>query len=205
MLGLIRELVEINSHTPNKQGGDDVATRLVAMALDVGLSAQRIVSSTCADHLILSTPSASASIEGGTVLVGHHDTVFPPGTFEGFTEDGALARGPGVLDMKGGIVVMLEALRAMKAAGTFESSKIRVVLVGDEEVGSPEGKAIIETHSKGAARALVFEAGRAEDKIITARKGTGSAKVIARGKAAHAANNRTPSPISPNASSTSGS
>lgn len=189
MLGLIRELVELNSHTANKAGGDRVADVLEREARSLGLAVHRVSSTTSADHLILSTPLAEPSAEGVVVLVGHHDTVFPPGSFEGFRLDGALARGPGVLDMKGGIVVMLEALRALREASELRQTRVRIVLVGDEEIGSPEGRGVIQEHARGARAALVFEAGRANDRIITSRKGSGSAKIVAKGRAAHAANN----------------
>lgn len=189
MLSTLAELVEINSHTPNKAGGDAVGDRLEATARELGLSTRRLASEKYADHRVFSTPAAEASAEGAIVLVGHIDTVFPPGSFEGFRREGDIARGPGVLDMKGGIVVMLESLRAIsRLAGGFGGLRLRIVLVGDEEIGSPEGRPVITAESKGARSALVFEAGRAADKIITARKGTGSAKVVAIGKAAHAAN-----------------
>ena len=172
MLEAIRELVEQTSHTANKAGGDAVASLLAARATSLGLAVARITSERFADHLVISTRAAASSAEGAIVFVGHHDTVFPQGTFEGFTRDAKLARGPGVLDMKGGIVVMLEAVRAIGLAGGLDRLKLRIVLVGDEEVGSPEGRAVIQTHCQGAAQALVFEAGRAADKIITSRKGT---------------------------------
>jgi len=189
MLEAIRELVEINSHTPNKAGGDAVASILARRGVELGLTARRISSVSYADHLVLTTGPATNTGVGATLLVGHHDTVFPPGTFEGMSVADGIARGPGVLDMKGGIVVMFEALRALKEIGVLEQHAIRVILVGDEEVGSPEGRNVIQAYGKDARRALVFEAGRAADKIITRRKGTGSAKVVAKGRAAHAANN----------------
>ena len=99
--------------------------------------------------------------------------MFPPGTFEGFRRDGALARGPGVLDMKGGLVVAIEALRALAAAGALDARRVRLVIVADEEVGSPEGQAILRRELAGAACALVFEAGRAARRGHHARKGTG--------------------------------
>ncbi|MBL8742218.1 MAG: M20/M25/M40 family metallo-hydrolase, partial [Myxococcales bacterium] len=188
MLEAIRELVEQSSHTADKAGGDAVASLLAERATGLGLGVTRIASERFADHLVIASPAAARSAEGAVVFVGHHDTVFPRGSFEGFTRDATIARGPGVLDMKGGIVVMLEAVRAVQQAGGLPRLKLRIVLVGDEEVGSPEGRAVIQTHTKGASQALVFEAGRAADKIITSRKGTGSATVIATGKAAHAAN-----------------
>lgn len=186
ILTLIRELVTINSHTGNKAGGDEVGRVIAREAAAVGLEVKRVPSSRYADHLILSTRAAAASADGAVAFVGHHDTVFPPGTFEGFVREDKLARGPGVLDMKGGIVVMLEAIRAL--GDRASSIPVRIVLVGDEEIGSPEGQGVIADAVRGAACALVFEAGRAADKIITARKGTGSATATATGKSAHAAN-----------------
>jgi glutamate carboxypeptidase len=116
--------------------------------------------------------------------------VFPPGTFEGFRRDGALLRGPGVLDMKGGLVVIAYALKALAATGGLDAVvPIRVVVVSDEEVGSVEGAGVIGAAVTGAAAALVFESGRAGDTLITRRKGVAFVTAIAHGKAAHAGNN----------------
>lgn len=188
MLAQIERLVSINSYTANKAGGDRVGELLSESFAALGLSCERVASRTYADHLVFKTPRAAADPTGAIVLVGHHDTVFPPGTFEGFERDDRIARGPGVLDMKGGIVVMLEALRAIREAGGLDELPLVAVIVGDEEVGSSEGRPVIQAHASAAKAALVFEAGRAADKIITCRKGTGSAKVVAHGRAAHAAN-----------------
>ncbi len=188
MLEAIEELVVINSHTHNKPGGDEVGRILEERARALSLSCARAGSDKYADHLVLASELAETSAEGAIVLVGHVDTVFPAGSFEGFRREDGVVRGPGVLDMKGGIVVMLEAVRALREVGALDDLKLRVLLVGDEEIGSPEGRPFLVAESKGARAALVFEAGRAADKIITRRKGTGSAKVIAHGRAAHAAN-----------------
>jgi glutamate carboxypeptidase len=94
-----------------------------------------------------------------------------------------------VLDMKGGLVVVAWALKALAQTGILSSLPgIRVVIVADEEVGSPEGKAIIQSAVQGARGALVFEAGRKGDLVITRRKGTGAVTFVAHGKAAHAGN-----------------
>lgn len=188
MLARIEQLVTVNSYTRNKPGGDAVGDLLVQGAEELGLVVRRIPSELYADHLVFATKAAAESAEGATVLVGHHDTVFPAGSFEGFVRDGELVRGPGVLDMKGGLVVMLEALRALREVGLLDALPLRMIVVGDEEIGSPEGRAVIQREAEGARAALVFEAGRAFDRVITARKGTGSAKLVARGVAAHAAN-----------------
>ena len=178
-------LVEENSFTEHVEGGHRVAELLRDLFTIDGLVRRGVPSTTFADHLIFE--SVGRPDAAPITLVGHYDTVFPPGTFEGFRIDGDLVRGPGVLDMKGGLVVVATALRALAdTAGLAALPPIRLVIVADEEVGSPEGKAIIEAAARGSQSALVFEAGRAEDKIITMRKGTGGMKAIARGKAAHA-------------------
>ncbi|MBX3234337.1 MAG: M20/M25/M40 family metallo-hydrolase [Labilithrix sp.] len=178
----LAELVAVNSFTENKDGGNEVGRRLEELFAIPGLSARRVASTKFADHLVFSAGSSTPKV----ALVGHLDTVFPPGTFEGFRRDGDLARGPGVLDMKGGLVVVAWALKALAETGTLPS--LRLVIVADEEVGSPEGQAVIREATAGAESALVFEAGRKGDLVITRRKGTGSVTLTAHGKAAHAGN-----------------
>ena len=186
----LAELVSINSFTENTEGGNAVGRVLEELFAVDGLESSRVKSATgkFADHLVVSSLWTSRG-EAPIALVGHLDTVFPPGTFEGFKRDGDLARGPGVLDMKGGLVVVAWALKALAAAGALTSLPgLRVVIVADEEVGSPEGQAIIRESIEGARGALVFEAGRKGDLVITRRKGTGAMTILAQGRAAHAGN-----------------
>ncbi len=188
-VGLLRDLVLESSFTDDRSGCNAVGARLCEeLAAIAGISTRTVGGTRYGDVLIASTARAAASAEGAVLLVGHLDTVFPKGSFEGFRVDGAIARGPGVLDMKGGLVVMLEALRALSALGALDDLAVRMIVVADEEVGSPESFATIQEASRGAAAALVFESGRAADRVITARKGTGSVTAVARGKAAHAGN-----------------
>ena len=189
MLSSIERLVNVNSYTDHREGGLVVSEMLAEELSRIeGVSVRVVPSARFAPHVIASTRAAEGSSAGAIAVVGHLDTVFPPGTFEGFTRDGALARGPGVLDMKGGLVVAIEALRALGAAGLLDRARVRFAIVSDEEVGSPEGQGVLQRELRGAACALVLEAGRAADLVITSRKGTGSARVVARGVAAHAGN-----------------
>src|SRR4051794_632696 len=190
----LAELVSINSFTENVDGGVAVAKMLGELfAIDTALETKRVASKSgkFADHLVIESTwektDARLAAGGPIALIGHLDTVFPPGTFEGFKRDGGLARGPGVLDMKGGLVVVAWALRALAQVGALPS--LRVVIVADEEVGSPEGQGIIREAIAGSASALVFEAGRKSDLLITRRKGTGAVTITANGKAAHAGAN----------------
>ncbi|MDF2693853.1 MAG: Acetylornithine deacetylase/Succinyl-diaminopimelate desuccinylase [Labilithrix sp.] len=186
----LAELVTVNSFTENVEGGNAVGKILEELFSVEGLEASRVRSTSgkFADHLVVSSLWTNRG-EAPIALVGHLDTVFPPGTFEGWRRDGDLARGPGVLDMKGGLVVVAWALKALAAAGLLTSLPgLRIVIVADEEVGSPEGQPIIREAIAGARGALVFEAGRKGDLVITRRKGTGVMTIVAHGKAAHAGN-----------------
>ena len=189
MQRILRGLVEQNSFTDNAEGGRAVGELLRGEAFTIdGLRCAVHPSERYADHLVFTSNGAKGAPP--IALVGHLDTVFPPGTFEGFRRDGALARGPGVLDMKGGLVVVAFAIRAVAAiVGLDAVPPLRIVIVGDEEVGSPEGRDVIQAATRGSSSALVFEAGRKGDAIITRRKGTANINAIATGKAAHAGAN----------------
>ncbi len=183
----LAELVTENSFTDNAEGGRRVAALLEDTFSMNGLASRRVASTRFADHLVLSSTGRAGVAP--IALVGHLDTVFPPGTFEGYRKDGDLVRGPGVLDMKGGLVVVAYALRAIAETVGLESvPPLRVVIVSDEEVGSPEGQGVIREAIAGANACLVFEAGRKGDLVITRRKGTGGMTAKAFGIAAHSGN-----------------
>lgn len=184
----LASLVEVNSWTENAAGGRRVGSLLREVLAIPGLTAEVVASQRYADHLVFRS-EGRAGLKP-LALVGHLDTVFPPGKFEGYRREGSLRRGPGVLDMKGGLVVIAWALKALAASGGLAAlPPLRLVVVSDEEVGSPEGKGVIEKAVAGADACLVFESGRVGDAIITRRKGTGMAVATAHGKAAHAGNN----------------
>jgi glutamate carboxypeptidase len=188
MESALATLVNVNSYTENAEGGRQVGTLLLALFADQGVEAIDRPSEHFADHRVFRTRPALPN-RGAVALVGHLDTVFPPGTFEGFRREGEYACGPGVLDMKGGLVVMAYALKALAATGGLDAVvPVRVVVVSDEEVGSPEGQGVIAATIAGSSACLVFEAGREKDAIITRRNGTGAMSVTVHGRAAHAGN-----------------
>ena len=186
-IALTRRWVEVNSYTSNVDGVNRVGAMLREAFALPSLTVQSIAGGEgYGEHLVWRTSAPGAPV----VLVGHHDTVFPPGHFEGWRESGdGRATGPGALDMKGGLAVIRGALRALEQAGVLAKLPIVVVSVAEEEVGSPSSKPHLEAIAKGARCGLVFESGRAADAIITRRKGVGAMTVTARGKAAHAGNN----------------
>nr|HEX4313158.1 M20/M25/M40 family metallo-hydrolase [Kofleriaceae bacterium] len=190
MHALTRTWVEVNSYTANVDGVNRVggmlreafALRSLACTVVAGAPSH-------GDHLIWRTPAAAAPGARPIVLVGHHDTVFPPGHFEGWRETGDRAVGPGALDMKGGLSVIRAALAALDEVGALAALPIAVISVGDEEVGSPSSTPHLIELARPAQCALVFESGRAADAIITRRRGVGAMTVTAHGVAAHAGNN----------------
>ncbi len=185
MMALTREWVEINSYTENTDGVNAVGARLkAAFALP---SLRLHVASgggVFGEHLFWRTPAPGKPI----AVVGHHDTVFPPGHFEGWREDGGRVHGPGVLDMKGGLAVVRTALAALDDVGALRELPVVVASVADEEVGSVDSRPHLEEAARDASCALVFESGRVNDAIVTRRRGTGAVRVVAQGRAAHAGN-----------------
>lgn len=118
------------------------------------------------------------------LLVGHHDTVWPTGSLEArpWSVTAGIARGPGVLDMKAGLVQMFHALASLR---TLDG--VCVLVNGDEEIGSPTSRELIEEAARGSAAAFVLEAsGDRDGAVKTARKGSSRYEVTVHGRAAHA-------------------
>jgi glutamate carboxypeptidase len=118
--------------------------------------------------------------------MGHRDTVFKTGTVaaRGYSRDGDLAFGPGVADMKAGVVANIFALRAIKAAGGLPFPVV-ALFTADEEIGSPTGRAEIENAARGARAVFNSEPGRVSGNVVTGRKGGGSFHITVSGRAAH--------------------
>ena len=184
MEALLGDLVERSSFTQDAAGVSRAAAVAEAAVVRAGLSTERIDAGPFGPHLAFRGGAPGPPV----FLVGHTDTVFPAETFSGFRREGDRAFGPGVFDMKGGIVVMAFGLLAARRAGLLERLPVAGLLVSDEEVGSPASQPILRERSRGATCALVFESGRAGDLVVTRRKGVASFVVEAHGVAAHAGN-----------------
>ncbi|AGL16834.1 M20 family metallopeptidase [Actinoplanes sp. N902-109] len=117
------------------------------------------------------------------LVLGHHDTVWPVGslTTRPYLIEGGIMRGPGCFDMKAGVAQALHAV-----AGLADRSGITVLITGDEELGSPSSRELIETEAAGCVAALVLEASAPGGALKTARKGVSIYRVRITGRAAHA-------------------
>jgi len=123
------------------------------------------------------------------MLVGHCDTVWPVGTVHQMPVhvEGETIRGPGVFDMKGGLVQMLYALRAVKDLDLRPPAGSVVVINSDEEIGSPDSTPLIRRLARRAARAFILEPAYGQaGKLKTARKASGGFTITIKGRAAHA-------------------
>ena len=187
-LPTLERWVAINSFTENIDGVNRMASQLEADMALAGWSVARHKGDGVGDHLVWTTEAWRSQPTRRIVLIGHHDTVFPPGTFETWQLDGDRLCGPGVLDMKGGLIVIRAALAALESMDKLSGLPLGLITVGDEETGSARSQSLIAREASGALAALVFESGRADDSIVTARKGTGGVFVDAEGVAAHAGN-----------------
>ncbi len=123
------------------------------------------------------------------LLLGHYDTVWPVGSLKAmpFAIEGNIVKGPGVFDMKGGIVQIVFALRALRDVGLHPKVTPMIFLNSDEEIGSRESTRHIRRLARIADRALVMEPSMGpEGAIKTRRKGVGRFTIKVIGKAAHA-------------------
>ncbi len=189
---LLRELVEINSGTHHHDGVRRVAERLVPELEALGFGVLLTSGETFdrAGHLVAKRPGKADRV-AHVLLIGHLDTVFEPSSgFDGWEDLGdGRVRAPGITDMKGGLVVMLEALRALQHAGALDELELSVVLTGDEEApGRPMDCSryeLIEA-AKAADFAIGFEDGdgRAETAVV-GRRGSSRWRLVVEAETAH--------------------
>jgi len=186
MVSTIRELVEIESPSDNKRAVDRLGEAVAQKFSALGGEVRFHPASDFGNHLQVDFAGDAKSRP--VLLLGHYDTVYPLGTLASMpcrVADGKLA-GPGALDMKSGIGLMLAALAALREWHGEWPRPVSVLLVSDEEVGSDSSRAITESLAKRAAAVLVLEPSYGpEGAVKTARKGVGDYQVKVTGKAAH--------------------
>jgi glutamate carboxypeptidase len=181
---LLERLVNVNSGTMNLVGVEKVGEMMRAELEDLGFKVKWVPMTEVkrAGHIVAEHPGPKGGKGKRMLLIGHIDTVFEPSSpFQTYRKlKGDIAEGPGVNDMKGGLVVMVQALRAMKAAGKLKDANITIVLTGDEErSGRPEeiSRRDLVAAAEWADVALEFESLARVDGVdhgsISRRGGTG--------------------------------
>ena len=182
---LLKEIVLINSFTQNKSGVDKVGLIFDDYFKKLGFKVVTYKREIIGNHhhyISKHNPSKKRLL-----LLGHLDTVFPPGKFEKYEEDNKWVYGPGVCDMKGGNIVALKALELLHVKG-IEIENIDMLLVSDEETGSDDSKYLTAKLAKDYDYCFVYEAAGKDLEVVTGRKGVGTFFIDIEGKAAHAGN-----------------
>ncbi len=191
-LQLLEAMVNINSGTLNTAGVEQVARKMETELKALGFEVRWLPMSQVgrAGHIVATHKGSGKGKR--MLLIGHMDTVFEPDSpFQKYERRGDIVEGPGVNDMKGGLVIMVGALRAMQAAGTLKDADITIVLTGDEErAGRPLSisRAPLIDAAKKSDLALEFEGLAQEngkDMASIARRSSTEWKVTVTAKSGH--------------------
>ena len=188
-LALLERAVNINSGTQNFAGVRAVGKLFSAEFEALGFTTRWIDGAPFgrAGHLVAERARPGKRF----LLIGHLDTVFEPDSpFQKFERlDEGRARGPGAIDMKGGDVIIVQTLKALKASGALDRMNVTVVMTGDEEAsGDPQdvARAALVAAAKGVDVAIGFEDGAGDPKTaVIGRRGTTAWKLTVTGKPAH--------------------
>ncbi len=191
MLDLLKKLVETESPSSDKAAVDRVGALVAEECRRLCAAVEMVPNLVTGDHVVArfgpQTNPSRGTKRDGILLMHHMDTVFPLGTLASmpFYSKDEKTFGPGVLDMKGGIVISLTALAALQAAGQL-TRPVTLLVTSDEEIGSDSSHELIVELAKEAALVLVMESGLLDGSLKTWRKGVGDFFVKVKGRAAHA-------------------
>ncbi|MEE4240434.1 MAG: M20 family metallopeptidase [Desulfopila sp.] len=186
-LQLLEKLVLQSSHSMDKIGVDRVGAMIREELFPCDLQLSVDHQDEYGDNLVFSS-AACASLPAHLLLVGHMDTVFPrDSSFNFYREDHIKAYGPGVCDMKGGLVTAIFLVKALHSCRLLKNIPLVFICNSDEEIGSPGSTALITRHARRSLCGLVFECGGTEGEVATGRKGKAGFKLHILGKSGHAA------------------
>ncbi|MFF1785902.1 M20/M25/M40 family metallo-hydrolase [Kitasatospora sp. NPDC058243] len=182
------DLARIESPSGDVPRLDALAEELSAGFSATGATARR-EPGPAGDHLVLDWEGQDETLPH-LLIVGHHDTVWPVGTLADWpvTEQDGLLSGPGVVDMKGGLAILEGAFALLADLGQRPHRAVRLVVVSDEEVGSPDGRRLVERQLRGAAAVLGLEPPHPDGRLKTARRGSTRVRLTVTGREAHAGN-----------------
>lgn len=189
MIDLLRDIVNIDSGSYDKAGVDAVGARFERHFAEHGIPSRRESHGTFGDalHADVAKPGSN---EKPVLLMGHRDTVFGKGEAgrRPFTIKDNRAYGPGVADMKGGLVINVFVATAFHKFGG-NPHPIKVLITSDEEIGSPSSRPVIEREGRAARAVFNSEPGRPTGNVVTSRKGGIFMHMAITGKAAHSGAN----------------
>jgi glutamate carboxypeptidase len=187
-------LVETESPSHHKAAVDRVGAIVAEEARKLGAQVEIIPNHETGNHILArfhpfgfaQDKPSSFTLPPSIVLLCHMDTVFPLGTIQKtpYREDGDKIFGPGILDMKAGIVIALSAIELARQQGL--KRPVTLLCTSDEEIGSHTSRALIETLAKESALALIMEGALLDGSLKTWRKGVGGFTITVKGRAAHA-------------------
>ncbi len=187
MLAFLESLVNIDSGTYLKEGVNQIGSIIVPKLHELGFEVERLPQADFGDHVLARKGGPSPK---RLLCICHMDTVFPEGEAKRrpFRIDGHKAYGPGVLDMKGGIVVLLHSLYALMEAdpGLYQALDLTLLFNSEEEILSPTSTPYIIREAQAADTVCVFEPARPKGQVVIKRKGVGKYYLTVHGKAAHA-------------------
>ena len=187
LLTMLRELVEIESPTPEKAAVDRAGAFLSEQMAELGADVVKIEQAEAGNHWVGSWGSAP----GGILMMVHFDTVHPIGTLEHFpwTEEEDKIYGPGIMDMKASAALALTAIKALRQGPGLPDRRISLMFNSDEETGSHTSVNLIQTQAKEHDLVLCLEPALPDGALKTWRKGIGDFDIEVVGKMAHAGAN----------------
>jgi len=187
MIDRLREYVAQETPTGDAAALNAFADRLLARYGELGGTARRVAAPT-GDHVVADFPGRGPLAgEAPLLFLAHHDTVWPIGQLRDampWREEDGIIHGPGVFDMKGGLVVLETALEQL---ADRDRRPVRVVVVADEEVGSPSARELVTAESAGVVAAFGFEPPHPNGDLKTSRWGSTRVRIEVTGREAHAA------------------
>ena len=188
MVELLQRLVLLESSSDDPAALSQLLAILATELRSAGMSVRRLPGR-ASGGLLYGRQLVSPARSPFQLLIGHCDTVWPPGTLGTMplrTESGNLY-GPGVFDMKAGLVQMIYALRGLRELSLSAPASCKVVINSDEEIGSPDSTPLIRSLARRAQRAFILEPAFGKSgKLKTARKAVGNFTMTIKGRAAHA-------------------
>jgi len=189
MQAALAALVDIDSNSHDKTGTDRVAQAMLGWLTTEDIVAEHRADWADGDVLLARLPGAQPA-NAPVVLMGHRDTVFPTGTVaqRPWRVEGERGYGPGVSDMKSGLVLQCFVLMALRRLPPLPFPVLGL-FTADEEIGSQHGRVAIEAHARGARAAFNAEPGRVSGNLVTERKGGANFVIDVTGRAAHAGMN----------------